>query len=174
MCCSGAIRDSSGRHVIFHGFNVVYKSAPYLPSMEGFDPMLSYSETDASYLQKWGLNIVRLGVMWPGVEPNEGSYDSEYLDKVASIVEMNSKYGIFTILEAHQDSLAAAFCGEGIPNWAAQKVLSNSEWLKSFKGFPSPVGDAYDVNEEGLPSAADCKKKDWPCKFYIYCDELHL
>jgi hypothetical protein len=27
-----AVRDASGRHVIFHGVNVVYKIPPYIPS----------------------------------------------------------------------------------------------------------------------------------------------
>lgn len=29
-----------------------------------------------------------------------------------------SKYGIYTLLDAHQDVLSQKFCGEGIPDWA--------------------------------------------------------
>ena len=29
-----------------------------------------------------------------------------------------SKYGIYTLLDAHQDVLSEKFCGEGIPDWA--------------------------------------------------------
>ena len=29
-----------------------------------------------------------------------------------------AKYGIYTLLDAHQDDLSQKFCGEGIPDWA--------------------------------------------------------
>ena len=28
------------------------------------------------------------------------------------------KYGIYSLLDAHQDVLSQKFCGEGIPDWA--------------------------------------------------------
>ena len=33
-------------------------------------------------------------------------------------VHSASKYGIYTLLDAHQDVLSQKFCGEGIPDWA--------------------------------------------------------
>ena len=36
-------------------------------------------------LRDWGMNAVRLGVMWPGVEPTEGQYNYTYLSTVREI-----------------------------------------------------------------------------------------
>ena len=33
-------------------------------------------------------------------------------------VHRAAKYGIYTLLDAHQDVLSEKFCGEGIPDWA--------------------------------------------------------
>ena len=59
--------DDDGRQVIFHGVNVVYKTFPYLPSQDSFDPFLSFSKEDGQLLQSWGVNLIRLGSMWPGL-----------------------------------------------------------------------------------------------------------
>ena len=38
--------DESGRSVIFHGVNVVYKQDPYIPSEGAFDPENSLNDED--------------------------------------------------------------------------------------------------------------------------------
>jgi hypothetical protein len=47
---------------------VVYKVAPYIPSDGEFDTEDSLNAMDIQNLKKWGMNFVRLGVMWEGVE----------------------------------------------------------------------------------------------------------
>ncbi len=82
--------------------NVVYKSPPYLPQTDYFDWELSFSEKDMQYLQEWGLNVIRLGAMWPGLVPTEGAYSQDYLDRLKWIVDTAGKYGIYTFFDAHQ------------------------------------------------------------------------
>jgi aryl-phospho-beta-D-glucosidase BglC (GH1 family) len=65
--------------VLFHGVNVVYKMDPYIPSQGAFDPENSLNEQDILNLQSWGINFVRLGVMWEAVERTKGVYDINYL-----------------------------------------------------------------------------------------------
>jgi endoglycosylceramidase len=60
--------DEYGRNVLLHGVNVVYKIAPYIPSDGEFDIGDSLNSEDIQNLKKWGMNFVRLGVMWEGVE----------------------------------------------------------------------------------------------------------
>ena len=60
--------DGHGRSILFHGVNVVYKVAPYIPSDGEFDTEDSLNAFDIQNLKKWGMNFVRLGVMWEGVE----------------------------------------------------------------------------------------------------------
>lgn len=107
------ITNSDGQAVILHGFNEVYKLAPYLPSASGFD------EEDAQFLADNGFNVVRLGVIWAGVEPQPGVIDTAYLDSIKATVDMLADHGIYTIIDMHQDLYSGTFYGEGAPEWAS-------------------------------------------------------
>ena len=119
-----SIRDSENRHLIMHGVNVVYKEAPYLPIMgddiSKFDPNNSLIKFDMQNLKKWGMNHVRLGVTWESVERQPGIYDYEYLDKVEELINQLGEFGIYTMVDAHQDVMARIACGEGIPDFYAK------------------------------------------------------
>lgn len=119
---SGMILDSRGRERIFHGLNVVMKAPPWHPRTDMFDPQLSFADADIAMLRSWGLNVVRLGVMWPGVEPQRGQVNQTYIEIMQTVVQKLRAAGIVTLLEFHQDLLSSRFCGEGIPSW----VLDNT------------------------------------------------
>ena len=51
--------------------------------------------------KEWGFNIVRLGVQWPGFEPEQGQLNQTYLDTIAHIVSMAAEYDIITLLDFH-------------------------------------------------------------------------
>jgi len=51
--------DSEGRSRLLHGVNVVFKTPPYYPILDRFDPQLSLTEKDIDDLAEWGFNIVR-------------------------------------------------------------------------------------------------------------------
>lgn len=93
--------DEYGRDVLFHGVNVVYKIAPYIPSDGEFDVGDSLNAEDIQNLKKWGMNFVRLGVMWEGVEREPGVYDDIYLAKVDSLITRLGEAGIYTLVDAH-------------------------------------------------------------------------
>ncbi|PRP75110.1 hypothetical protein PROFUN_03946 [Planoprotostelium fungivorum] len=106
--------DEFGRERIFHGIN----AAPWYPDPEGFDPNMSLSDVDADNLRSWGFNVVRLGMMWPGVEPERKQYNYTYLATMKKIVDNLYSRGIYTILDMHQDDFNRRYCGEGVPDWA--------------------------------------------------------
>ena len=58
---SGYIRLSTTTH-----------SLAYVPDTASNDYAKSLTPQDMKQLRTWGLNVLRLGVMWPGVEPVEG------------------------------------------------------------------------------------------------------
>src|SRR5881398_12291 len=87
------ITDSKGRVVVLHGLNMVYKLPPYYPSAIGF------GEDDAAFLASEGYNTVRVGVIWKALEPTPGTYDPEYLNKIAETVDLLGKYGIVSMLD---------------------------------------------------------------------------
>src|SRR5437588_12068310 len=74
------ITDATGRVVIVHGTNMVYKLPPYYPSAVGF------GSDDAAFLQRIGFNAVRVGVIWKAVEPRPGEFAGAYLGQVAATV----------------------------------------------------------------------------------------
>ena len=142
--------DAKGRVVITHGVNMVYKRPPYVPSRTGF------GADDAAFLRRHGLNSVRLGTIYAGVEPQPGRYDDAYLDAIAETEKVLARERIFTQIDFHQDLFNERYGGEGFPEWA---VMDDGVPAEPLTGFPftyvsSPGGNrAWDslwANREGL------------------------
>jgi endoglycosylceramidase len=108
------VTDASGRTVIVHGTNMVYKLAPYDPSAVGF------GADDAAFLHRIGFNAVRVGVIWKAVEPRPGAFDDAYLARIAATVRTLARHGVLSLLDFHQDMYNERFQGEGAPDWAVQ------------------------------------------------------
>jgi len=112
----GRLVDAAGRHLVLYGLNAGNgpKRAPYLAWQD-----------DAAFerMRALGLNAFRLGVSWKGIEPQPGAFDAAYLDGVARTVDRAAAFGIYTILDLHQDLFAEAVGGNGAPDWA---VLGSS------------------------------------------------
>eukprot|EP01096_Ripella_sp_DP13-Kostka_P014216 TRINITY_DN634_c0_g1_i4.p1 TRINITY_DN634_c0_g1~~TRINITY_DN634_c0_g1_i4.p1 ORF type:complete len:536 (-),score=168.48 TRINITY_DN634_c0_g1_i4:53-1615(-) len=140
--------DSYGRTVLFHGVNVVYKVPPYYPNLEKFSPQLSLTSTDMDNLRDWGFNVVRLGVMWPGVAPSAQGFNTTYLRTMGEIVDNLGSRGIYTIIDMHQDLFSRFFCGEGVPDWAVPQ--------NSAKPFPEPIFGPIPKDPQGYPNITDC------------------
>jgi endoglycosylceramidase len=104
--------DWEGRVVILHGVNMVSKLPPYVPAAIGF------GADDARFLTGEGFNSVRLGIVWKALEPDPGSYDDGYLDRIAETVSQLGEHGIAVLLDFHQDMYNERFNGEGAPDWA--------------------------------------------------------
>ncbi|KAJ3326919.1 hypothetical protein HDU76_012526 [Blyttiomyces sp. JEL0837] len=133
---TGRIRDNLGRERQFHGWNVVYKTAPFLPNLIHFDPVNSFTGEDAALLQSLGTNSIRLNVAWAGLFPTKtGGVDATYLANIQSIISLCDQYGISVLIDFHQDSLAERFCGNGVPSWIANQMPTQQ--------FPGPLGGTY-------------------------------
>ncbi|TPX53190.1 hypothetical protein CcCBS67573_g09743, partial [Chytriomyces confervae] len=88
--------DDSGRTRVLRGTNVVAKAFPYIPDTRiDAIPMLSFNKRDVAILALHGTTAIRLGVIWAGVEPTRGQYNSTYLNELKSIVQMCSDAGIY-------------------------------------------------------------------------------
>lgn len=151
------ILDDNRRECFFHGVNVIFKSAPYLPPTDHFDANLSFSEQDLQLLNELGQNLIRLGVMWPGVAPTADGFNFTYISAAADLIADASKYNISTLVDCHQDVLSEALCGEGAPLWAIQPLSYN---------FPEPLHKTYDTDVQHIPSRDDCLSRQW-AQYYI-------
>jgi len=162
---SGRFRGPDGRVQIFHGLNVVQKSFPWHPSTGDFDPFSSLNAEDMTNLQSWGFNAIRLGVMWPGVEPVEGEYNHTYLQVIRQLVDDLYSHGIWTIVDFHQDAFTERFCGEGVPDWLLPKLepiqRTCSGWLPEVAKIFGQCKSFEDLNystdpKTGFPNTKDC------------------
>ena len=145
--------DQFGREVFFHGVNVVYKIPPYVPRTDAFDPVHSFVEKDMHIISNLGFNVIRLGLMWPGAEPHQQQFNQTYFDTIRSIIDKAYQYGIYTILDMHQDVMAEQFCGEGVPAWAIR--------TGNAPPFPFPLSSSSDHE-----NSTDCGKHQW-ANYYI-------
>ena len=117
--------DDKGRQRIFNGINFVDKNC--LPDEDG---VIRYHtalhEETVSAIAAKGVNIVRLGMTWAGIEPEQGRYNTAYLDGVKEALRLCEKYGVYAFLDWHQDLYSYYCChGDGAPKWACAGDTDN-------------------------------------------------
>lgn len=158
------VDSKTGRELVFHGTNVVVKGPPWLPRRDRFDPATSLVDKDFSYMRQVGINLIRLGVMWVAGEAERGQYNDTYFGAVRQIVEDAAAFGIYVLLDMHQDVLSEKFCGQGVPAWAAMVPSSH------LFAFPVPVQmRPLKLGDDGFPTRQECNElfsnnsfyKDW-------------
>lgn len=181
----GFLRDSYGRDLVMHGVNAVYKTYPYDFTATVGQPN-SLTPTDAAEMASLGFDIVRLGIVWKGLEPGTtedytrpstaaddngpalcteglvsgdgtagpGGADSQYsqttlqayLTQVKATVDMLASYGIYSLVDMHQDVYNEHFAGEGAPDWAVctngLAPTNTGNWTANY--FEPAVGVAFD------------------------------
>ena len=162
------LRDRFGRIITLHGVNAVDKEAPYelYPSP---GRRWNFSRGDARRIASLGFNVVRLGILWQGIDPGLGGINDPqtcaegrprtgppvttatnvtYLRHIRATVELLGSFHIYTILDMHQDVYGAAFRGEGAPNWA---VCTNGDpivpiagrWSKNYVSLTLKVAETH-------------------------------
>lgn len=153
-----AFTDESGRQRIFNGINIVCK----LAKADG-DGIVHFktdiTDEKAGQLAKKGINIVRLGVTWEGIEPQPGEYNTVYLDEVRDTLKIFEKHGIYAFIDWHQDLFSChnLTSGDGAPRWACAKSLDKPHdpyliWAEGYFAHPGVhrCFDAFWNNEPVL------------------------
>ncbi len=122
--------DEFGRERIFNGINFVYKGVEKDP-----DGVIRYrtdiTEDLLKVLRDRGINIIRLGLTWAGIEPEPGKYNTEYLDGFKAVLKMCEKHEMYVYIDWHQD-LFSNFCmsaGDGAPEWACRHTKKRRDQL---------------------------------------------
>jgi len=118
--------DAEGRYVLFRGVNIgtQSKSGPfYLPlrlnAPGDFDAELKRISPCLDALQQLGFNIVRLPVIWKGLEPLPGKgLSKEYVEGLGKFVDDLYRRDCFVIVDFHQDIGSDWYGGDGFPDWA--------------------------------------------------------
>ena len=154
-------KDDKSRFVLFRGVNFASRSkfTPYLPIVPLNKNNISDNELDEEIkkmavhldrLKHLGLNIVRLLILWKGLEPlpnpdvdkkllPEGE---KYLNLMRKIIDALYARDLFVIIDFHQDIAHEIFGGDGFPDWALaidekheipqQPKMNNKIWAASY------------------------------------------
>lgn len=148
--------DDNGRQRIFNGVNFVCKVA--VPDENGIVHFKTALDSElAQKLAKKGINIVRLGVTWEGIEPQPGEYNTVYLDDVKETLKICEKNGIYAFIDWHQDlfSCHTITSGDGAPRWACVKSLEKPHdpyliWAEGYFAHPG-IHACFDAFWDNLP-----------------------
>ena len=130
---NGKFVDAYGRHMILNGINLVNKNpAQNYIGNEG-------PETFSNF-KKWGFNVIRLGIIWDGLEPEPSVYNEEYLRKIDKQIEMAKEQGLFVFLDMHQDLFSVKY-SDGAPEWATldegKEHITGSVWSDAYLISPA-------------------------------------
>jgi endoglycosylceramidase len=131
--------DPEGNPLLLRGINLVNKN----PS-DGYLTQDTLGLFDK--ISSWGFNCIRLGIIWDGIEPVPGRFDTAYLDKITEFVDRFAARGIYTLLDMHQDLYSRRF-SDGAPEWAtltdSMPHLTGAIWSDSYLISPA-VQRAFD------------------------------
>jgi len=105
-------KDTHGRYLFIHGVNVSgsakfpasFDPATGAPSYVGKPFPLEEADRNFRILRELGFNTIRLVMTWEAIEhKGPGQYDEEYLDYIEQIVAKAREYGIYCLMDMHQD-----------------------------------------------------------------------
>lgn len=111
--------DEHGRERIFYGINVCDKGS-YSPEDKKRSFCYVWNDDMLKAFKKQGYNIIRLGITWEAVEPEQGKYNEEYIEAVRGMLDKCREYGIYAYIDMHQDLYSGwgDGPGDGAPAWA--------------------------------------------------------
>ncbi len=139
------IVDACGRVVILRGANVEGSSKG--ESQSGAHMPESGLDTQPA-LAMWGWNNVRFLVFWGALEPEDGTFDEDYLDRVGEWLDWYADHDIHVVLDMHQDLYGWAVNGNGAPDWAVDtkgaepaEPVEGQPWY--LQGMDPAVQNAY-------------------------------
>lgn len=100
---SPGVFDSHDRQVRLRGVDVnslgdYYQDDPALPTV------VPVTNRDWASMAAHGFDVVRLLVSWSKLEPKRGVFDDAYLARVSSTVQAAARYGIYSVIDMHQDA----------------------------------------------------------------------
>ena len=126
--------------VLLVGANIVVKGPPFIPDATGDDACgeapncddmhtcnttcTTFNKHDAKLLKDQGYNFIRLGTPWAGGQPESGdALDPTFEKSLQAILDVCKEAGIYAVLDLHQDAVATANCGEGMPTWISKLAV---------------------------------------------------
>jgi endoglycosylceramidase len=118
-----------------------------------------------------GFNAVRLGAMWTGFEPSRNQFNDTYIHIMQTIVKKLEKYGVYVLLDMHQDVISTKFASyDGVPRWVIDSFpnsphpypwpLKNiTAWAEGY--LTEAVSNAFQCLYDNISDGRDAMTKLW-------------
>jgi len=132
-------RDQHQRELILNGINLIIKDAS-----RGY--VCGMTEEEFKQIGDWGFNVIRLGIIWDGLEPEPGVYNDSMFQCLDERIRWAKENGLYVILDMHQDLYSVQF-SDGAPEWATitedQPHHTGAVWSDAYLISPA-VQTAFD------------------------------
>ncbi|NPA37654.1 MAG: glycoside hydrolase family 5 protein [Chlorobi bacterium] len=155
--------DGFGRQILFNGINLVNKN-------KSDNYIYNNSEHIFRKFRKWGYNVVRLGIIWDGLEPEPGRYNEKYLKEIDKQIELAGENGIYVFLDMHQDLYSVKF-SDGAPQWATldenKPHIKGEIWSDAYLISPA-VQTSWDNFWNNTPAPDGTGLQDHYAKMWQY------
>jgi len=113
-------------------------------------------QADLAAMAAVGFNSIRLPVSWSLLEPERGSVNTTYLDRIAQVVDWARDVGMYVIIDMHQNAYSH-FIGSG-ENVNLGYNSGAPQWATFTDGVPSRV---FGANREVNPAVLEANSNFW-------------
>ena len=132
----GEFRDHEARQVMLRGVNI--RAAGFFDIHASLAPLPSFTVADCEILARdFGMNVLRLAINWSLIEPERDDFDEAFFDRARALIEGCAEYGLWVLVDLHQDGYSRFVHHDGAPHWAHPE--------------PKPSYDGSDVGADASP-----------------------
>jgi len=161
-------RDQHQRELILNGINLIIKD-----SIRGY--VCGMVQEDFKKISDWGFNVIRLGIIWDGLEPEPGVYNDSMFQCLDERIGWARENGLYVILDMHQDLYSVQF-SDGAPEWATltddQPHFTGAVWSDAYLISPA-VQTAFDNFWNNTPASDGVGIQDHYANLWKYIAERY-
>lgn len=114
-------------------------------------------QADIEEMARLGFNSVRLPISWSLLEPERGTFNQVYLDRIAQVVGWARDVGLYVIVDMHQNAYSF-YVGAGDSSVNLTYDSGAPRWATFTDGFPSHV---YAGQRELNPAVLEATTNFW-------------
>ena len=161
-------RDLHQRELILNGINLIIKDP-------GRGYVCGITQEEFKQISDWGFNVIRLGIIWDGLEPEPGVYDNSMFQCLDERIRWARENGLYVILDMHQDLYSVQF-SDGAPEWATitddQMHYTGAVWSDAYLISPA-VQTAFDNFWNNTPATDGMGIQDHYAHLWKYIAERY-
>ena len=137
--------------------------------------MCGMVQEDFKKISDWGFNVIRLGIIWDGLEPEPGVYNDSMFQCLDERIGWAGENGLYVILDMHQDLYSVQF-SDGAPDWATltddQPHYTGAVWSDAYLISPA-VQTAFDNFWNNTPASDGVGIQDHYANLWKYIAERY-